>query len=116
MAKKKSPTTQAVLDFLDANPDATAKTVVPALAEQGVTVSQSQVNTIRSVLKKKQGVKVRVKRKKAAAAVAPAPSAAKPGRGDAITAAELREAKALVDKLGGFSAAKEAIASLESLQ
>jgi len=111
MGKKKETrgvASQAVRDYLGKNPDATAKVVVPALAEQGITVSNTLVNSIRSELNKKSGKGAKPGPKKR--------SYARSSQSGKLTAEELMETKRLVDKLGGFDVAKKALDSLEKLQ
>lgn len=70
MAKAEKPAvkkTQAVTDYLAANPDAAPKDVVVALKKQGIEVSSGSVYTIRWALKKKGEGKPAAKRKEAKA-------------------------------------------------
>jgi hypothetical protein len=127
MAKKKSQgvnKSQAVHDYLTEHPDATASTILPALAERGIDVSVALVGQIKQRMKKsgesgsgesrakKKAVKKKVVGRKAMAKKTTATSspAAK-----ALTADDLMEAKKLVDELGGIDQAREALKYLEEL-
>ncbi len=118
MAKKKAVTvnkSQAVLDYLQMHPEATATIVIPALAKKGITVSQGLVNNTRSRLKKaratnKSAPKKRVARKKATRKKVTRPSVL------SLSANDLFEAKKLVDKLGNLDGARKAIETLEQLR
>ncbi len=118
MAKKKAVAVnkaQAIRDYLQMHPEATATIVIPALAKEGITVSSALVSNTRSRLKKagaskKSATKKRVARKKATRKTVTRPSVS------ALSAKDLFEAKTLVDKLGSIDGARKAIETLEQLR
>jgi hypothetical protein len=112
---------QKVRDYLAAHPDATPKTVVTALAEQGVEVSSGLVASIKYGKPRTRGRVVKRKKRRPVAArrapVAAARTTASRSRGSTqLTAQDLFETKRLVDQLGGIEKARRAIAVLEELQ
>ena len=117
MAKKKAVTVnkaQAIRDYLQMHPEATATIVIPALAKEGITVSSALVSNTRSRLKKagatKKATKKRVARKKTTRKKVTRPSVL------SLSANDLFEAKKLVDKLGSLDGARKAIETLEQLR
>ncbi len=103
----------AIRDFIAANPSATRPEIRDTLQAQGVAVSNSLVNAV--FMKVKKGGGKSAKRgpgrpKAAARAAAPAAS------GGNMSAAELINAKQLVDQLGGIDKVRDALALLEQLQ
>ncbi len=121
MAKKKSKgvsKSQAIRDYLAEHPDATASTIRPALAERGINVSLALVGQIKHRMNdsggsgsKRKTAKKTVGRKKAARKATPRKAAS----GSALSAANLVEAKKLVDDLGGIDQARQALKYLEEL-
>jgi hypothetical protein len=101
---EKVSNSQAVRDYLQANPKALPKQTVEALAEQGIEVSRTLVSQIKFKMKPKK----RRGRKKAA-------RGAKPG-GDKIALSSLITAKKMAEQLGGLEKAKAALAALAKLQ
>jgi len=107
---------QAIREYLTANPDVKPIDVAKALSEKGIDVSPAFVSQIKLKLKQGGGEPKRPgRRKKAAAApraaaAAAAPAAAAGSKGGFQTA-DLLEAKKLVDKLG----AAKALAAVELL-
>lgn len=121
MAKKQADgdgvnKSQAIREYLTANPDVKPIDVAKALSEKGIDVSPAFVSQIKLKLKQGGGEPKRPgRRKKAAAApraaaAAAAPAAAAGSKGGFQTA-DLLEAKKLVDKLG----AAKALAAVELL-
>lgn len=102
----------AIREHLKANPSAKRKEVHEALHAQGIPVSESLVNAVFMKVRKGGGKskKRRPGRPKAAKAAAPASS------GGNMSAAELINAKQLVDQLGGIDKVRDALALLEQLQ
>ena len=104
----------AIRDYIAANPTASRPEIRNALQAQGVAVSNSLVNAVFMKVKKgggKSAKRGRPGRPKAAArAAAPASS------GGNMSAAELINAKQLVDQLGGIGKVRDALALLEQLQ
>jgi hypothetical protein len=127
MAKKKSQgvnKSQAVRDYLAEHPDATASTILPALAERGIDVSVALVSQIKQRLKNsgesgsgKPTTKKKAGRKKVAGrkAMTKKTTATSSRAAKALTADDLVEAKKLVDELGGIDQAREALKYLENL-
>ena len=73
MAKKqKVNKTQAVKEYLKANPNAKNQAVVEAMAKKGITLSANYVATIKTQSKKVRTVKKAAKKQAAVEAVAPA--------------------------------------------
>lgn len=104
----------AIRDYIAANPTASRPEIRNALQAQGVAVSNSLVNAVFMKVKKgggKSAKRGRPGRPKAAPrATAPASS------GGNMSAAELINAKQLVDQLGGIGKVRDALALLEQLQ
>ena len=103
----------AIRDFIAANPTASRPEIRDTLQAQGVAVSNSLVNAV--FMKVKKGGGKSAKRgpgrpKAAPRAAAPASS------GSNMSAAELINAKQLVDQLGGIDNVRNALALLEQLQ
>ena len=107
MAKKKARVnkSQAIRDFMAANPDAAPKDVEAALGKKGIKVSSGLVCTVRANAKDKPK-KAAVKKKVAAK---------KPPASDEISLGALLGAKKLAQQLGGVEAAKKAIDALARL-
>lgn len=99
----------AIRDFMTANPSATRPEIRDTLQAQGVPVSNSLVNAV--FIKVRKGGGKKAKRGPGRPQVA-APAAA---RGD-MSAAELINAKQLVDQIGGIAKVREALGLLEQLQ
>ena len=103
----------AIRDFMTANPSATRPEIRDTLQAQGVPVSNSLVNAVFIKVRKGGGKKAkRGPGRPQVAARAAAPAAA---RGD-MSAAELINAKQLVDQIGGIAKVREALGLLEQLQ
>jgi uncharacterized protein YneF (UPF0154 family) len=103
----------AIRDFIAANPSASRPEIRDTLRTQGVAVSNSLVNAV--FMKVKKGGGKSAKRgpgrpKAAARAAAPVSS------GGNMSAAELINAKQLVDQLGGIDKVRDALSLLEQLQ
>jgi len=93
----------AVREYLQENPSASPKTVVAALKEKGIEVSEGLVSVIK--YRKPSGGFGRRGRRAFAL-----------GAGGDINAAVLLEVKRVVDALGGIEKAREALSTLEQLQ
>lgn len=103
----------AIRSYMADNPSASRPEIRNALQAQGIPVQNSLVNAV--YMKVKRGAGKSAKRgpgrpKAAGRKTAPAAS------GGNMTAAELINAKQLVDKLGGIDKVKDALALLEQLQ
>ncbi len=125
MAKKaaadSSNKSQAIRDYLKANPGATAKTIVPALAEKGIEITAQYAAMIKSNMKKKKpGKKKRgnAAAKPAAAkpAAAPKPAAAKATSSTGLSADDVVAAKSFADQVGSVEQALKALETLQKLQ
>ena len=92
----------AVREYLQENPSASPKTVVAALKEKGIEVSEGLVSVIK--YRKPSGLGRRGRRGFAL------------GANGEINAATLLEVKRVVDALGGLEKAREALTTLEQLQ
>ena len=115
MARKKTSVnkSQAIRDFMAANPDAAPKDIEAALAKEGIKVTAALVSTVKSNAKakgkpKKAATKKKIVAKKKVAATKPAAS-------DEISLSALLGAKNLAQQLGGVDAAKKAINALAQL-
>jgi hypothetical protein len=97
----------SVREYLTANPKATAKEVVEALAKNGTKVKEGLVYAVKGGMKEKKKRKARVV--KAAKAAAPS-SNGQVRKADAITM--IREVKALAGKAGGYENLKELVDAL----
>jgi len=115
MAKKKARVnkSQAIRDFLAANPDAAPKDVEVALAKEGIKVSSALICTVKSKVKAKGKPKKAATKKKTAAKKKVATT--KPPASDEISLSALLGAKKLAQQLGGVEAAKKAINALGQL-
>ena len=100
----------AIRDYMAAHPTATRPEIRNALQAQGVPVSNSLVNAV--FMKVRRGGGKAATRRPGRPAAAAAAAAA----GGELSAAELINAKQLVDKIGGIKKVREALALLEQLQ
>ncbi len=93
---------QAVRDYLSAQPDAVPKDVMAALAKQGITVSRVLVSTVKTKLNK-TGTGKKPAKKPAAVEAAPAPVVVeKPANGGTITLEQVKKVAQTIDTLGGY--------------
>lgn len=109
MAKRKKTTrdgskSQAIRDYITANPDAKPKEIYEALTKQGVKLSLALVNAVK--YSKPKSTKRRGQPKRQAVA----------SSGGGMSAADLIAAKQIVDSLGGIKKTQEALELLEKLQ
>jgi hypothetical protein len=123
---------QAIRDYLAANPTAGNQAVAAALNKRGFDITANYVGTVKTNMKKKTTKrspakkKVVAKRKTAAKRKAPAKrkravtkrKAARKKRAadDLVSVSVLREAKAFAAKLGGIQQARAAINAWASLE
>jgi uncharacterized protein YneF (UPF0154 family) len=103
----------AIRDFITANPSATRPEIRDTLQAQGVPVSNSLVNAVFMRVKKGGGKSAKRGPGRPAAAVRAAAPASSGGN---MSAVELINAKQLVDQLGGIDKVRDALALLEQLQ
>lgn len=120
MAKKEDADSanksQAIRDFLAANPKAKPRQVVAALKEQGHEITAAYVSTIKSLDKKKNGKVGRRGRPAGSTKAAAAAAAAQPvAAGNDNFLQSLLTAKKLAEQLGGIAQAKAAIDALAKL-
>ena len=130
MAKREGVNKSAAIrEYLAQSPDATAKEIVPALADKGIEVSAQAVSSIRHMLKQ-NGAPKKKRAKKTAAKRTTAAAPKKNGRkkktakrrtapvatSKDFTATDLAQAKKLADSLGGISTAQKALETLDSLR
>ena len=129
MAKKRSrgaSKSGAIRDCLIQNPNATASTIVPELAQRGIDVSPALVNQIKTrmkragelgggsaetVGKKTPGAKKKARRKRSTTKSVNGAG----NRSGALSADDLIAAKKLADELGGIGQARTALKYLEEL-
>jgi uncharacterized protein YneF (UPF0154 family) len=103
----------AIRDFIKANPTASRPEIRDTLQAQGVPVSNSLVNAVFMKVKKGGGKLA----KRGPGRPKAAPRAAVPASsGGNMSAAELINAKQLVDQLGGIDKVRDALSLLEQLQ
>jgi hypothetical protein len=105
---KRGARSQAVRDYLAANPTASPKEVVEGLREQGVKVKVTLVNSIK--YKKPSG-----KRRGRRAMTISAAARRAPANGN-VTFDQLLGVKWLVDSLGGADQVRQALDALAQLQ
>lgn len=107
MAKmKRGAKTQAIRDYLSANPDANPHAIVAGLKATGITVKLTLANSVKYK-----------KRSKARKGRAPAVhAAARKLSAEAVTVEQLIEVKRLADSLGGIAAVRHAINALEQFR
>ncbi len=102
MAKKKAVSkTQAVRDYLAANPEAGPTVVVAVLKKQGIKITANYVSGIKGKLKKAGKGK---RTAKTVTVVAEAPAAVdKPAKnGDTITLEQVKKVAKTIKAMGGF--------------
>lgn len=102
---KRGAKTQAVRDYLSANPEASPKMVVEGLKEKGVKVKVTLVNSI------KYG-----KRSKSAKGRRKTTGAGRKHGAGPVTVEQLIEVKRLADSLGGGDRVRSALDALDQLQ
>jgi uncharacterized protein YneF (UPF0154 family) len=103
----------AIRDFIAANPSASRPEIRDTLQAQGVAVSNSLVNAVFMKVKKGGGKSAKRGPGRPKAAARPAAPASSGGN---MSAAELINAKQLVDQLGGIAKVRDALSLLEQLQ
>ena len=102
MAKKqKVNKTQAVKEYLKANPNAKNQAVVEAMAKKGITLSANYVATIKTQVNKARTAK-KVAKKQAVAPVPASPAIAEPAKvGATVTLEHVKAVALTVKNLGG---------------
>ena len=114
MAKKavRGERSQAIRDYLAANPEANISAVVAGLAEKGITVKPGLVSAVKYTKPKTaKGVKARRRMRTVSAGT----NGNTVGNGR-VSVEGLLQAKKLIDAVGGIEEAKMAIATLERLR
>lgn len=105
MAKKHGSKSQAIRDYIAANPNAGPTEIYNALTKQGVAVSKGLVAVVK--YKKPSGAKKAAKQRGRPRKSQPLTSG--------LSATDLIAAKQLADSLGGVQQAREALELLEKL-
>lgn len=108
MAKRSGSKSEAIRNYIAANPDAKPKQIHEALNAQGIAVSMGLVSVVKYSKPKKPSSKSRATRT--------TPASATGASADELKAADLVAAKQLVDSLGGISQTREALELLERLR
>jgi hypothetical protein len=103
-AKQTVNKSQAIRDYMKANPKASPKETSEALTQQGIKVTAAFVSTVKTQAKNKRQAK-----KKAA-------PAAKPAISDKVSISTLVQAKKMAEQLGGVDKAKATLEALAKLQ
>jgi hypothetical protein len=115
MAKKRSVNkSQAVRDYLSAQPDAMPKDVRAALAKEGIEVSRVLVSTIKSKLSKTGTTRKSAKKASVAEAAAPA-VVEKPTNGGTITLEQVKKVAHTIKMLGGIQRVTEVLEVIKEL-
>ena len=114
MAKKQVNKSQAVRDYLSAQPDAMPKDVMAALAKEGIKVSRVLVSTVKSKFNKVSTAKKAAKKPAAAVAAAPA-VVEKPTNGGTITLEQVKKVACTIKTLGGFQRVTEVLEVIKEL-
>jgi hypothetical protein len=106
---KRGAKTQAVREYITANPDANPKAIVDGLKAQGITIKIGLANSVKYSKRGKSRTFRRGRR--------PAmQTAARRTFSTAMTVDQLVEVKRLADSLGGIGAIRQALEVLEQLQ
>src|SRR5436190_3181849 len=103
---KRGAKTQAVRDYISANPDANPKAIVAGLKAQGLTVKLGLANSV----KYSKRSKVRKGRTRAMH------TAARRTSSSAVTIEQLIEVKRFADSFGGADQVRQALDTLEQLR
>ena len=115
MAKKRSAAgankSQAIRDYLSAQPEATPNEIVAGLKQQGITVSPGLASNVKYT-SGRASRKVRGRRGRRVGR----PAGRTRGSNGALSASDLIEAKKLADQLGGIEQARRALEALEELR
>ncbi|MCR9119766.1 MAG: hypothetical protein NXI22_22765 [bacterium] len=114
MAKKKRSgpnKSEAIREVLRKDSTATAKAIIPELAEKGIKVTQDLVNNVRSIYLRSEGIDG----KKKPAGAKRKPSSVRPSKG-ALSYDDLLKVKQVAESLGGIEETKKALAALEELR
>jgi hypothetical protein len=103
MAKKPQVgKTQAVSEFLSANPGAGPKAIVAALKKQNITITPGHASNIKTKLSKPLASKKAVKKVAVAEAAAPAAVEKPATNGGTITLEQVKKVAETVNAMGGF--------------
>jgi hypothetical protein len=116
MATRRVNKSQAVRDYLAAQPDAMPKEVMAALAEHGIKVSRVHVSTIKSKLKKTGGTGRKRRVAEATRHPRSGSTAEKPAKATgAITLQQIRTVARAVRTMGGYRHAAEVLEAIREL-
>ena len=110
--------TQAIRDYLTANPDAMPKAVAAELRERGIDVDPQRVSIVKSNMRKEAaegGQPAAAPRKKRAPAKPAGTKHAASRPNGELSFQTLRKAKELSEQLGGVDKAREALSALAQL-
>ena len=114
MAKKpKVNKTQAVREYLKANPQATPKETAAALSKKGVKITTGHVSNIKSTLKKVRRAK-KAAAKPVAVVAAPEPAVAEK-KADTVTFEQVRAVTQVVQAIGGFARLNELLGLIKEV-
>jgi transcriptional regulator with GAF, ATPase, and Fis domain len=117
MAKKSKMSrgmkTQAVNEFLAANPEAGPTAIVAALKKQGITITMSHASNIKSKLNKAQ-VGRKTAKKRATAAVEAPVVVEKPANGT-ITLEQVKKVALTIKSLGGLNYVTEVLEVIKEM-
>ena len=103
MAKKPQVgKTQAVSEFLSANPGAGPKAIVAALKKQNITITPGHASNIKTKLSKGPAAKKTVKKKVVAEVIAPAVVEKPATNGGTITLEQVKKVAETVRAMGGY--------------
>jgi hypothetical protein len=111
MEKPKSKA-QSIRDALAAEPKAMPKDIAEKLNAEGITVTANEISQAKYQLKL---AKKKLRKAAAPKAAGAAPVAAAAPASDMVSVAALQKAKKLVQELGGFKEAKQALVALAQL-
>lgn len=115
MAKKQAVTkTQAVRDYLKANPKAMSKEIAAALTKQGIKINAGHVANIKTKINKESATKKAAKKPAVAVAAAPA-VLEKPTNGGTITLEQVKKVACTIKTLGGFQRVIEVLEVIKEL-
>ena len=114
MAKKSAGVnkSQAIRDYMNANPKAKPRDVVTAMNAKGIKVSAQFVSTVKSTSKKSGGATKR--RGRPAGSTATKKAASSTGSGT-VSVDALLKMKRVVEEFGSIDEAKSALQTLEKL-
>ena len=115
MAKKsKVNKSQAVRDYLKANPQATPSETAAALTKKGIKITASHVSNIKSTINKVRRAK-KAAAKPVAVVAAPEPAVAEKKAADTVTVAQVKAVTQAVQAIGGFARLNELLGLIKEV-